>query len=88
VISHQIRFASVIFLKFLRQIEEHISLNEIREYEINLCLKIWQYKKDECYEIGREFMRVFINIIKIPKLKIILDDLLQSIENRPLYHHL
>ncbi|CDW80378.1 UNKNOWN [Stylonychia lemnae] len=88
LICHPVRFASVIFFKFLRQIEEHITMDDLRDSEIALCLKIWQYKNQECYDIGRDFMRVFINVIKIPKFQPILDDLLQTIEGRPLYYHL
>eukprot|EP00347_Sterkiella_histriomuscorum_P022906 403336711 len=90
VIQHpqQTRFSSLIFFKFLRQIEEHIDFDELRAQEIALCLRIWEVKKDECYDIGREFMRVFVNILRIPQMKIIFEDIIQIINEKPLFYHL
>lgn len=64
VCSQPDRFPSIVFLRFLRQAEEHYGqgqgeIERLRDAELNLCLRIWQAKQVECVEIGREFVRVF-----------------------------
>jgi hypothetical protein len=57
-----------LFLKFLRQAEEHFSqpdILEVRDLELKLALRIWQIKKEECYEIGKEMIRVLTNVAKL-----------------------
>jgi hypothetical protein len=51
-------------------------------------VKIWQYNQEECYQIGREFLRIFINISKIPEFQKICDDLGQIFDGKPLSIHL
>jgi hypothetical protein len=61
-------FSSILFLKFLRQAEEHFSqpdILEVRDLELKLALRIWQIKKEECYEIGKEMIRVLTNVAKL-----------------------
>jgi len=71
-------FSSLIFIKFLRLIEEHYlpEFLQLRQKEIQVCLKIWNGNQEECYQIGREFLRIFINICHhIPEFQKICNDL-------------
>lgn len=77
---HNMAFASVIFLKFLRQAEEHFAsaeLLELRKRELDLCVRIWQDKQAECYNIGKELIRILTNVAKLPQLAPIFADLNQ-----------
>lgn len=84
-------FSSLIFIKFLRLIEEHYQnpeLMQLRQREIQICLKIWRTNQEECYQIGSEILRIFFNVVKIPEFKPICDDLSRLIEGKPLSTHL
>lgn len=84
------KFASFVFLKYLRQAEEHFyQLDELRDLEFQLCVSIWQAKKEECFELGRELIRLISSFdAKIQRLKPIFEDLGQVIEGKPIFHHL
>jgi hypothetical protein len=62
----------MVFLKFLRQAEEHYShsdpIRQLRDIEIKLCLLIWERKQAECILIGKEFVRIFGNLSGIEQL--------------------
>jgi integrator complex subunit 3 len=84
-------FASLVFAKVLRLIEEHyqsMDLLQLRQKEVQLCLKIWQGNQEECYQIGAEFMRLFLNAVKIPEFQPICEDLSRHVQGRPLSLHL
>jgi len=84
-------FASLIFLKLLRLICEHYesaNLIQLWKKEAQICMHIWNNNKDECHSIGREFLRVFIDVAKIPEFKPIADDLARDFNGKPLSMHI
>jgi len=91
VCSQPNSFPSIVFIKFLRQAEEHFGKNEVgnlQERELLLCNQIWQAKQFECIEAGRELVRIFQNISERPEMGAIKEKLSESIRGKPLMKHL
>ena len=91
VCAQQDRFPNIVFIKFLRQAEEHFGKNEVgnlQEIELQLCIRIWQSKQVECIEAGRELVRIFQNISERPEMALIKEELSKSIGGKPLMKHL
>ena len=85
------RFPAIVFIKFLRQAEEHFNRGEnekLLEVELNLCRHIWQARQVQCIEAGRELIRIFSNHSNRPELAMIKEELSKSIQGKPLIKHL
>ena len=55
---------------------------------MNLCLRIWQVKQVECVDIGREFIRIFQNVVKYKVLDPIKQELAKEINGKPVLMHM
>jgi len=93
VCSQPERFPSIVFLRFLRQAEEHYGqgqgeIEKLRDAELNLCLRIWQSKQVECVEIGREFVRIFQNVAKYKVLDPIKQELATEVSGKLVLLHM
>ena len=85
------RFPAIVFIKFLRQAEEHFNRGEaekLLEVELNLCRYIWSGRQVQCIEAGRELIRIFSNNSNRPELAMIKEELSKSIQGKPLIKHL
>ena len=51
-------------------------------------MKIWNNNQEECYQLGREFLRIFINVSKMSEFQKICQDLSQNFDGKPLTMHL
>jgi len=85
------RFPAIVFIKFLRQAEEHFNRGDaekLLEIELNLCRHIWQGRQLQCIEAGRELIRIFSNHSNRPELAMIKEELQKTIQGKPLIKHL
>jgi hypothetical protein len=60
----------------------------LKDAELSLCQQIWEVKKDDCFEIGNELIRLITCLHDVPKLRPITDGLMQLINNKPLFQYL
>lgn len=51
-------------------------------------MHIWNGNKDECISIGREFLRVFLDVAKTPEFKPICEELAREIDGKCLSMHI
>jgi hypothetical protein len=47
-------------------------------------VNIWNARKEECFEIGRELVRIISNLENVPRIAPIIEELSQLIEGRPI----
>jgi hypothetical protein len=74
-------------MKCLRMAQEHIEEehHQLRDAELTLCVRLWEFKRDDCIEIGNELIRLIACLHEHPRLGPITNDLMQVLNGKPLY---